>query len=263
MPDLMAPGSYDLFSSSLRILSQSLRRMDLHVVADRTLFWPGDGKAATCPNMEFLSVLFHIAAPSGEWYFQSPLGRGKHDKGFQITEDNAYPPFDEKNDDEWCYVERDTYPYARCTLRVVPIDQSLVPFLEAFAQAATNMPKLLEAWLWAPLSFNPEDLSESEDNEIMEQYGGHNYGWGIIYDAPGAPNMTDDGMTTTRRLRWRVGSWEPSRELQDSFRRIGEPQHGCDLDESWLESGAEDVLMEIRYFDEGGFIIGEGYGRVR
>ncbi|KAJ4301307.1 hypothetical protein N0V90_003398 [Kalmusia sp. IMI 367209] len=218
MPDLVAPRSFDPFSSSLRILSHYLRRMDLHVVADKTLFWPCDGGTPSWPNMEFLAVLFHIAAPSGEWYFQSPLGEGKHDAGLHLAEYAAYLSFDEEHDEEWCYQERDSYPYARCTFRVVPIDEHLAPFLDAFARAATNMPRLVEAWLWAPLSFNPEDMSEEQDSEIMEMYEGLNSGWGIVYNAPGAPDTTGNGVTTTRRIRWRVGPWSPSSELRQSFR---------------------------------------------
>jgi hypothetical protein len=44
MPELMDPSLCDPFSTSIRIFSQQLRTMYLSVVADATLFWPGDGR---------------------------------------------------------------------------------------------------------------------------------------------------------------------------------------------------------------------------
>lgn len=94
MPNLVSPSSFDPFSSSLRLLSYQSRKLELHVMADDTLFWPReDITQPSWPNLEILSVMFHMCSPSGTWYFQSPLEVGRDDKGYDFDTKNTYPPF--------------------------------------------------------------------------------------------------------------------------------------------------------------------------
>lgn len=98
LPDLTTPHLYDPFSSSLRIVSYNLRRMELKGIFDKTLFFPIDGSRPAWPSLESLNVCFHISAPSGQWYFYGPNGEGRNDTGCQITE-ALYPPLENTDED--------------------------------------------------------------------------------------------------------------------------------------------------------------------
>lgn len=52
--------------------------------------------------------------------------------------------------------------FAGC-LSVEPNNDTLVPFLTAFAKAAASMTRLREAALWSPLQFNPPNVEEYAD----------------------------------------------------------------------------------------------------
>lgn len=98
--DLAGPGRHDLFSKSLGVLAQDLKRLDLRIKADATLFQPlQDG--APFPNLETLSIMFHPMTPSGSWYFRGLAGRGANVTGYQVIDD-MYPPLtsDDPRDEE-------------------------------------------------------------------------------------------------------------------------------------------------------------------
>lgn len=263
---------HDPFSSSLRILSYSLRKMQLHAVADRTLFWPGDeGAAPFWPNLELLTVLFHICSPDGGWYFDAPLE--DYEDGYEEEEDDedededendftdqpawndGYPPFldDPREKKAWCFRFGPDTPLHVYTFRVVPIDERLVPFLSAFARAAAEMPKLQEAWLWAPLSFNPEGIQDGADEEMDEKYSGGDCGWGVVYDAPEVSKSEGVALEKTRWITWRVGAWRPNTDLHHAFQSIGEKYHGESLKETWQEADEGDALPPRTWFADGKF----------
>ncbi|OAG09475.1 uncharacterized protein CC84DRAFT_1172047 [Paraphaeosphaeria sporulosa] len=74
LSSLTGSTSFDLFSLSLRILSYNLRKMQMHAVADRMLFWPDDdGVTPFWLNLELLTVLFQFCSPKGDWYFDAPV----------------------------------------------------------------------------------------------------------------------------------------------------------------------------------------------
>lgn len=61
------PRPFDSFSSSLRLLSSQLRRLDLHVMADDTLSWaPADTETPLWPDLEIFPILLHFSSPSGQ-----------------------------------------------------------------------------------------------------------------------------------------------------------------------------------------------------
>ena len=241
LPNLVYPHSFDPFSSSLRLLSSQLRRLDLHVIADDTLFWPQDDTSTPFgPNLEIFSVLFHFSSPSGQWYFQSPSGIGRGNQSFLLDDTTTWPPMQDNDDDsEWCFESMDGTPNGLPTFRVTPIGDSLGPFLTAFARATTKMPKLLEAWLWTPLSYHPYDMVEAEDAQTASLYPNGEFGWGLMYSAPGAPAASGVGCTAARELKWRVGPWRPTPELRDMFLKIGQEQYGNQLDETWHDEDRE------------------------
>lgn len=272
MPNLVGSMGFDPFSSSLRLLSYSLRTLELHVVADKTLFWPGgNASPPTWPNLVLFSVLFHICSPGGDWYFESPLGEidddgdddedddedDEEDEEDQIAEEPAYPPFEDDavEKEEWCFRGRVDTPEPECMFRVVPNNEHLVPFLAAFARAAVEMPKLLQAWLWAPVNINIEAENRREEyhEDTMNQYDEKWAGWGLTYDAPGSIG-SQRGSLTSRRIRWRVGSWRPSVELHQSFQKIGENRHGSSLLETWHDHDDTGILPSRGWFEGGKYV---------
>jgi hypothetical protein len=253
LPNLVHSRPFDPFSSSLRILSSQLRRLDLHVMADDTLFWPQDDtNPPLWPNLEIFSVLFHFSSPSGQWYFQSPLGTGRGENGFLLDDTTSWPPMQDNDDDsEWCFENMDGTPNESPKFRVTPIEDNLGPFLAAFARATTKMPKLLDAWLWTPLSYHPYNMAEAEEARTATLYPKGEFGWGLMYSAPGAPAASGVGCTATRELKWRVGPWRPTLELRDLFSQIGQEQYGVQLDETWHDEGREGGWVYRDWFARG------------
>ena len=280
-PNLTSLQQYDPFSSSLRLLSSRLRKMELRVMADQTLFWPHDSPTSSpWPNLESLSVMFHIASPSGTWYFQSPCKKWGQSTGYFPQGHPLYPPLgDYESDEDWHYATADTISESfrpSPKFRVTPNEETLAPFLESFANAAANMPKLKEAILWAPLTFDPNEDEDDEYDDEIEHEGsddqdsvgeqneridrtdfvlGENYhqlAWGITYLAPGGGPAFDGGEndSSSRQLWWRVGRWHPSEELHGLFQRIGEAQHGDQLIEYWTDSYYGTCLVGQDWFSE-------------
>ncbi|KAJ4355264.1 hypothetical protein N0V95_003094 [Ascochyta clinopodiicola] len=279
-PDLIYPRTHDSFSSSLRLLSANLRKIELRVMVDESLFWPHDSSTASSwPNLESLNVMFHIRSPSGLWYFQGPSGEGKRDKGEHIQEHLAYPPLDDgESDEDWHHASAKHPCRNLPTFRVVPINDMMEPFLESFARAVASMPRLKEVLLWAPLVFHPDDgegeesddgnenvvngETEPEDNdenvdkltEIIKPtaialYPDDALAWGIAYVAPSglAFDMGQD-KSPYRQLWWRVGQWRPSKELHEIFQKIGETQASIVLKEFWTDSQYGEGLVAREWF---------------
>jgi len=274
--NLVSPERYDFFSSSLRLLSYQLRKMEIRAMADETLFWPHDSSISpSWPNLETLNVMVHIGSPSGSWYFKSPSREGKHDKGHHARGELAYPPLEDGEcDKEWHHASAEKPPRNLPTFRVIPIEETMVPFLESCAKAAANMPKLKEAMFWAPLEFQPDDMREEEEeedeeleeNETEDQDSAEEedvdfdraaialcpeegLAWGIAYIAPG--ELAFDGGesdSSSRQLWWRVGQWRPSEELNQLFQKIGEVQHGSQLMEYWSDSHYGNGLVARGWF---------------
>jgi hypothetical protein len=264
-PNLIGREPYDPFSSSLRLLSSQLRKMEIRVMADKTLFWPHESTlVSSWPNLESLNVMFHLGSPSGLWYFQSPSADRRYDKGHLLQEEPAYPPLENnRKDDEWHFASADRSPSNSPTFRVIPIEETMAPFLKSFAKAAATMPKLKEALLWAPLEFHPNVEDEEEEEEEAEEepeeedldcaaialYPDESLAWGITYVAPGG--LAFDGGendSSARQLWWRVGQWRPSKELHQLFQMIGKAQHGHQLMEYWSDSEYGNGLVAQEWF---------------
>jgi hypothetical protein len=261
MPDLIAPAVHDPFSTSLRIASFQLRRMRLTAVVDATIFWPADdSEAPAWPCLEVLDVCFHMVSPSGRWYF-----KGVHEEpgegqiaGYALDE-RAYPPLGTTNDDEyWCdraeEVNWDCLSDAQ--FRIIPDNETISPFLEAFAKAAARMPQLASATLWCPLYFRTQedDTGSIPDHPIPDLYrsGPTNLAWGIAYTKPRQKAFsTRPGRDNAaeRQMWWLVGNqWRPSSELHDLFRNIGRGKYRGELVEYWHHDYYGDRLIERNIF---------------
>jgi len=251
LPDLVFPAPCDPFSSNLRIFSSQLRSMNLRGVFDSTLFWPEDATTATptWPGLESISVMFHVSTPSGGWYFDGLRNENGASKGFRITKAH-YPPLsstaeDEEMDSNCDYINWDGMRWA--TFRAVPREDTLVPFLTAFAKAASHMPSLKQAALWCPLkilapcvspfydTYVGEGLLDSEFYALNSKSSLYKIAWGIAYTAPGEENFVHgEDPLQCRGLFWRVGKqWRPSTELRKFFQQIGRERYGEDLYESF------------------------------
>jgi hypothetical protein len=90
VPDLVKPALSVPFSSGIRALSHQLRTMDVHVVANETLFWPVGSISEECvwPNMQSIHVMFHNCHPSGSWYFGD---KSNSTKGYEVTPKDYLP----------------------------------------------------------------------------------------------------------------------------------------------------------------------------
>ena len=247
----------DPFSSSLRILSYQLRTMQLRVVADTTLFWPADDSTPSWPYLESVSIAFHMTTPSGSWYFQGlPSRRLGATDGFQITE-KSYPPLETTKEDKKTCSEMADYNwhdnYLGVHFRVDPNNEVLVPFLTAFAKAASLMPSLKETALWSPLKTSEEDLSEYDDFDFSEQtqVTVTKLAWGIAYAKPGVKTcmeFPEKELSFERQIWWKVGNWRPDCLLRGLFQQIGQKEHGKSLTEYFYDSLVrQDVFESFEY----------------
>jgi hypothetical protein len=247
LPNLTKPAIYDPFSTSLRLLSYQLRTMNLRVVADKTLFLPADGSTPYWPNLKSINVMFHMSTSSGSWYFNGLPGIGAI-KGFDVT-DESYPPFkvndeDYEEDDETADLswekERVIVQY-----HVEPNEETLVPFLTAFANAAALLPSLKQAAIWSPLRFSPnvEGFDEYEDFDTSEVstlscLENTELAWGVAYTAPGVEafkRLPGEHFFSSRQIWWRVAKWRPNPDLYHLFHCIGRDRHGKQLSEYWAD----------------------------
>lgn len=255
MPDLVLPASRDPLSTGLRILSYHLRTLTLRVQADESLFWPDDGSRPTWPNMTFLSVMFHVATPSGSWYFDGPRGEG-HVSGGREIQEHDYPPYQVTEDDDDQHAEYEERPLAfesklDFQFRVSPNNERLEPFLESFAKAASNMPKLRRAVLWSPLKWaidgrdsEPGQLGYNnfeyfDDTELCANYDDlpNDLAWGLAYSMPNfaAAFRVNPGRVNceARQIWWGVRKWRPNPRLHALTQGIGCREHGDALEEYW------------------------------
>lgn len=260
MPDLVAPASRDPLSTGLRILSYHLRTLTLRVQADESLFWPDDGSHPTWPNLTFLSIMFHVATPSGSWYFNGPRGEGHVARGREIQE-HDYPPYEVTEDDDNQHDEFEKNPRAfekkdEFQFRVSPNNEKLEPFLESFARAASNMPKLRRASLWSPLRWvvdgrgsepdrlGYEDFEYFDDTELSADYSDlpRDLVWGVAYSMPNfaAALRVNPGEVNceVRQIWWAVRKWRPNPRLHALMQNIGGRKHGDALKEYWDDESA-------------------------
>ncbi|KAJ8105279.1 hypothetical protein OPT61_g10276 [Boeremia exigua] len=210
LPDLVTPCTHDPFSSSLRVMSYRLRRMELKGVFDRTLFWPADDSTPTWPSLEILKVYFHIATPSGRWYFYGQNGESRDDAGAEVT-DASYPPMANTVEDN----ALDHFLSTRVTrvrpshFRILPNAEVLTPLLAAFAQAAVHMHKLREVALWTSFCVDGVAVLDQEV-QLMELHYGYDVQvvrWGVAFLAPCATGPRDcilpnQHTSPVRKLLW-------------------------------------------------------------
>ncbi|KAK2875646.1 hypothetical protein FQN49_001544 [Arthroderma sp. PD_2] len=232
LPNLISPLSYDPFSSGLRIISQRVVDLAIRACVDRNLFWPlpneDKDEPPSWPYLKKLLVEFEPMSPSGTWYFQGPRGEGREtNTPFEVTQAH-YPPVeenpqDEEWDDVWAEEGGRWENFEPNMFRVVPIDEAIEPFLDAFVKALEKMPLLEEVELFTRLQFLPGKGVEKNYDEDGE---GKGYMWGLRYLLP-----KDSGRPL---LEWHVGDWRPSQSLLQRFHDIATQRSGNPLEERWI-----------------------------
>ncbi|CAI6330993.1 unnamed protein product [Periconia digitata] len=254
LPNLAGSRAHDPFSTSLRLLSHNLRRLEIKAVADAALLWPTDGRTTSYPNLESVTIALHMSSPSGHWYFEGPHGKG-HNTSVLEVDQNAYPPLhDTPSDKQWdAFIDDNglvTENVSTERFRVEPNPAMLTPFLTSFALAARNMPVLKEACLWTPLVWNADE-GKYGDAATVSRYPDSDLAWGITYAAPGAYGLhTSPGQhhAAVRQLWWTTGKWRPSEQVRELFQGIGDEK--VELVEYWgHERYGEDQLAARSVFD--------------
>ncbi|KAJ4356542.1 uncharacterized protein N0V89_004576 [Didymosphaeria variabile] len=237
-PEFIDPLQYDPFSTSLRTLATNLRRVDLRVMADQTLFC-GQSSITYWPNLEFLNTTFHLRTPSGSWYFRGPDGQGESDIGYAIT-DTMRPPFSDDNDEDIRWHDERRQEFApsdsyvpMTTFRAVPNDHVITPFLSAFAKAASEMHALRAAVLWAPINHRAWGLAYTIPNEIRP-----------LDVSSGIPH------SSFRQIWWSVGGWRPKPSLHRLLQGIGATMHGEELHEYWGSEESDEGMLLGRVFEQ-------------
>ncbi|KAH6644452.1 hypothetical protein C7974DRAFT_439786 [Boeremia exigua] len=234
MPDLVGAHMCDPLSSSLGLLSDSLRTMCLRGIFDLTLFWPSDGDTLVWPNLEHLHVMFYMVTPSGLWYFDGPrdfLAEVDIETHVDTIEIDLYPPLEDNLRDREETMDRDLRR-ARYffNYRIEPNEAVLTPFLTAFSKAAGRMPKLKTFELWSPLVWDlPEYIEYSWDiswvaEGTRDELCDADMAWGVAYASPGARMFPTDSsipVSATRQLWWRTAGWRPQEDLHRLFHCIG------------------------------------------
>ena len=259
MPNLVAPVPYDRFSSALRTLSLPLTRLRLQGAFDTTLFWPLNDNSSFPHwlNLKILNVSFHVAAPSGAWYFRG-LDPDPVTDGFGVTAAHHQPltttAEDEQVDREYDYPDWELPNDAQ--FRVLPVDELIVPFLTAFVKAAVQMPKLQEAALWSPLTFQPDDMGGGYDaleETSLCAYEKGKLAWGMVYTAPGTPHKLYGPAGTershARQIWWSVADWRPDCQLHPLFQTIGQATHGNKLLEYRSDDDGQEGLVRRGVFE--------------
>ncbi|KAK2733969.1 hypothetical protein FQN57_001906 [Myotisia sp. PD_48] len=232
LPDLVKPSAFDPLSSALRVLSQPVVSLEIKACVDGTLFWPSSDDPNAKPphwqHLKYLRIEFLPVSPSGVWYFQGPRGEGRETSGFKISQ-TSYPPLEENEEDErmdeiWAWEWGRFENFNPNQFRIVPTNEIIEPFLEAFVKAMKNMPQLESAELFSVLDYYPgEDLQRKYGEEELDL----KRIWGVKCSLP-----KDDSCPI---LEWRVGNWRPSRNLQQSFYDIWRHRGGKPLEEKWVE----------------------------
>ncbi|KAH4118416.1 hypothetical protein HBH98_143090 [Parastagonospora nodorum] len=262
-PNMVFPATSDPFSTSLHHFSQNLRRINLCVIADESLFWPEADRVTSWPNLESFVVMFHMVSPSGKWYFHGPNDEGRNAIGFEVNGD-SYPSLEASDLDVrmWEEVQRDGHlqnDQLTDRFRIIPNDSILRPFLKGFACAAAQMLSLKEAVLWCPLSWErwddwtfDGDEGEGEERNWLGSRFEQELAWGIQYLRAGEKEFKHRRKLSleTPHLWWKVSKWRPDPELHDLFHKIVcQPQRG-DLVEHWVDETSGQKLVGRDQFED-------------
>ncbi|CAI6040017.1 unnamed protein product [Clonostachys chloroleuca] len=227
-PALHEQGATDVLSSTVYNFALSHNLMDLTLtgVFDITLLRPLETMSETpWPSLQFFDIHLHINTPAGGWYFIPRPAEAHAYAHMAANNIHANPPGvgegaegDQSNlhNEIFSFVQEARYSHLT-PVRVFRGEVSkstMVPFVNAYADALTQMPRLKSSMLGCQIE---DDTYDGEP------------GWfTFAYFAP-CGNARKDPETkvcpncrrgTTRELvTWLLG-WTPSEALMDKFRSL-------------------------------------------
>ncbi|RSL44349.1 hypothetical protein CEP54_014720 [Fusarium duplospermum] len=223
-PRLHRVGMPDPLSTAICDFSMNLVDLKLAGIFDASLLRPLG--SVVWPELRTLRINLEPVTPSGEWYFlesfpspDSPLGRPSSD----FTHENLYEEsFNFRR--EAAYASQ---PMVTTFFRGRVDEKALGPFIEAYADALSGMPKLRKAKLICNLDFEDETLSEPLSFQIT-------------YFAPGEYSKSGgvDRNYNNRQLVTSLLGWVPSPDLMAKLRGIQdeyrvEPMKEMDVGDSF------------------------------
>ncbi|KAK3985447.1 hypothetical protein QBC44DRAFT_404631 [Cladorrhinum sp. PSN332] len=221
----------DPVSLGLRSLGSLLEELDIRALITPDLFPCGSSQTNLWSKMRHLKVEFYPCAPDGRWYFCGPRGEDPYPTGFNITEEEHYPPaqehYKELHELLWDEMEEndtgDVLEDVHCTdtFRILPIADRINPLLLTFALSIQldKMPLLQDAELFTWLRWYPSEARakeyEGSDDAPSSNGDGSMVRWGVKYDGP------REGGDRKGTLTWQVGrNWKPSPEVIEAFREL-------------------------------------------
>ncbi|WYZ37000.1 hypothetical protein EsH8_II_000506 [Colletotrichum jinshuiense] len=237
-PVLHTPGVPDPLSSAICEFSQNLKDLvELSITGafDTSLLSPLEDISRTpWPKLRFLDFNLHATTPSGGWYFTNRFDRDLHmpyvpRPHFRVSSHS------DLHNEEFSFVEEAEYAQLR-PIRVFRgnvLEETLVPLIDAYADALSAMPMLTSA----ALNFQLEDEREEDPSWFC-----------VAYFAPcqsaqkHPPRLLCPKCNrgVTRQLVTSLLDWEPSQELATKLRSIGDEFRK----EPMVEKGMTEFLKE-------------------
>lgn len=251
LPNFVFPHRYDPLCSALHgVVGNNLKSLWYTGPTDPSLFWPyPEGEEPLEPfwsSLKELAVQFNSGSPCGRWYFRRPgypAGGGSNvDPGDEPlppdTVGHIPPGHGSEQDtlDALAYEQSIVEDWAWegwGEFRTVPDDKVMLPLLEAFARAISQIPSLESADLTTELPFPDAE-------------------WSVSYLAPGVevPNhlkrcIERDMALSTPRVLFQTGDWRPSRAVLGLFRNIGMKAYQQDAAIAFLSAPKDEDEDEV------------------
>lgn len=212
----------DPLSSALHGLSLNLMTLEISGVFDPSLLRPLQGLSGTpWPNLKTLDISLLPTTPSGDWYFTGDdnVPRARISRAALPTPCK----YSELHREKFSFLDEELYAgvQPRNVFRNQVKEDTLIPFLEAYADALSAMPKLFSAVF---------DCELEEDSL-------HEGCFTITYFAPcfGARKLSPGQICpkcfrgTARQLVTSLFDWKKHRGLADKLRKIQENIHDAPM----------------------------------
>ncbi|KAH7158098.1 hypothetical protein B0J13DRAFT_581985 [Dactylonectria estremocensis] len=243
-------GSFDPLGCAIREATAdlgSLKNLTVTGCLDESLLWPSPSSGPRLAEpfwqrLQRLDVQFNMTTPSGGWYFCARRPGDNIEPPLAARSTSLLPPGHGYSEDE------DTVAALRysdsenqrlsgasmCLFRWVPDEESLVPLVEAFGRACSQMPSLKVASLMTMIHVS---LEVGAGRQVPTRSP-----WGVSYAVPGEvfpqqfqldPAYRENG--GQRRVLWDVKDWQPPGHLRSILGDIGRERYGDELSEKHVD----------------------------
>ncbi|KAK7418691.1 hypothetical protein QQZ08_011127 [Neonectria magnoliae] len=225
----------------------SLKSLTVTGCLDESLLWPSPGLSPSLvepfwQRLQRLDVQFNMTTPSGGWYFRARRPSDNVDPPLAARSITTMPPghgYGEEEDIAAALRYSDSENQrlsgaSMCLFRWVPDEELLVPLIEAFGRACSQMPSLKVASLMTMIHVS---LEVGTSRQVPTRSP-----WGFWYAAPGEvfpqqfqldPAYREDG--DQRRLLWDTKDWHPPARARSILGAIGRERYGDELAEKHVD----------------------------